>query len=66
MERAYNISADLGRVARTVVEKGVEGIKKFEVSLGEPIRPMLAERLGSPEEILEKLGGKCIAEYKYD
>ena len=66
VERAYNISADLGRVARAVVEKGVEGIKKFEVSLGEPIRPMLAERLGSPEEILEKLGGKCIAEYKYD
>jgi DNA ligase-1 len=27
---------------------------------------MLAERLSSPEEILEKLGGKCIAEYKYD
>jgi DNA ligase-1 len=32
----------------------------------EPIRPMLAERLASPEEILEKLGGKCVAEYKYD
>jgi DNA ligase-1 len=27
---------------------------------------MLAERLSTPEEILEKLGGKCIAEYKYD
>jgi DNA ligase-1 len=27
---------------------------------------MLAERLSSSEEILEKLGGKCIAEYKYD
>ncbi|MDH5437559.1 MAG: ATP-dependent DNA ligase [Candidatus Bathyarchaeota archaeon] len=66
VERAYNISADLGRVARAVVERGVEGIKKFEVSIGEPIRPMLAERLGSPTEILEKLGGKCIAEYKYD
>jgi len=33
---------------------------------GEPIRPMLAERLGSSEGILEKLGGRCIAEYKYD
>ena len=27
---------------------------------------MLAERLGVPEEILEKFGGKCVAEYKYD
>jgi len=66
LERSYNISSDLGRVAKTVAEKGIESIKLFEVSLGEPIRPMLAERLGSPTEILEKLGGKCIAEYKYD
>ena len=66
VERAYNISSDLGRVAKTVVEKGLVGIKKFEVAVGEPIRPMLAERLSSPEEILEKLGGKCVAEYKYD
>ena len=66
IERAYNISSDLGRVAKTVAEKGLEGIKKFHVSIGEPIRPMLAERLSTPEEILEKLGGKCVAEYKYD
>ena len=66
LERAYNISSDLGRVAKIIVEKGLEGIKKFEVSLGEPVRPMLAERLSSPEEVLEKLGGKCIAEFKYD
>jgi DNA ligase-1 len=66
IERAYNVSSDLGRVAKTVVEKGLKGIKKFQVLIGEPIRPMLAERLSTPEEILEKLGGKCIAEYKYD
>jgi DNA ligase 1 len=66
IERAYNISSDLGRVADIVVEKGIEGIKEFQVMVFEPIRPMLAERLGSPEEILEKFGGKCIAEYKYD
>jgi len=66
IERAYNISSDLGRVAKIVAEKGLEGIEKFQVLVFEPIRPMLAERLSSPEEILEKLGGKCIAEYKYD
>jgi DNA ligase-1 len=66
VERAYSISSDLGRVARVVAEKGLEGIKEFQVSVGEPIRPMLAERLSSAEEILEKLGGKCVAEYKYD
>ena len=66
LERAYNISSDLGRVAKVLVEEGLESIKKFHVTVGEPIRPMLAERLSSPEEILEKLGGKCAAEYKYD
>jgi DNA ligase-1 len=66
IERAYNISSDLGRVAKVVAEKGLEGIKKFQVIVFEPIRPMLAERLSSPEEILDKLSGKCIAEYKYD
>ena len=66
VERAYNICSDLGRVAKTVAERGLEGIKEFRVSINEPIRPMLAERLSSPEEILEKLSGKCAAEYKYD
>jgi DNA ligase 1 len=66
IERAYNISSDLGRVANVVAEKGLEGIEKFQVMVFEPIRPMLAERLGVPEEILEKFSGKCVAEYKYD
>ncbi len=66
IERAYNISSDLGRVANVVAESGLEGIKRFQVMVFEPIRPMLAERLGVPEEILEKFGGKCVAEYKYD
>ena len=66
LERAYNISSDLGTVAKTVAEKGLEAMKEFKVTVGNPIRPMLAERLGSPEEILEKLGNRCIAEFKYD
>jgi DNA ligase 1 len=65
-ERAYNISSDLGKVAKVVAEKGLEGVKSFQVEVFEPIRPMLAERLGVPEEILEKFSGKCVAEYKYD
>ncbi len=66
VERAYNISSDLGMVARVIASQGVEGVEYFKVSVGRPVRSMLAERLSSPEEILEKLGGECIAEYKYD
>jgi DNA ligase-1 len=66
LERAYNLSSDLGSVAETIAKKGIGGIKKFKVVVGKPIRPMLAERLPTGQEILEKLGGKGAAEYKLD
>jgi DNA ligase 1 len=66
IERAYNISSDLGDVATTLAEKGMEAILRFKVTVGKPVRPMLAERLPSAREILDKLGGRCAAEYKYD
>lgn len=66
LERAYNISSDLGAVAEAVTKRGLKAALKFQVSVGKPIRPMLAERLSSPEEILEKMGGRSACEYKYD
>ncbi|MCL2691164.1 MAG: ATP-dependent DNA ligase [Candidatus Bathyarchaeota archaeon] len=66
IERAYNICSDLGRVADILVREGLELVKSMQVMVFEPIRPMLAERLSSPEDILEKFNGKCLAEYKYD
>lgn len=66
LERAYNLSSDLSYVADVVAREGLDGIKKFKISLGRPIRAMLCERLPSAREILEKLGGEAAAEYKYD
>ncbi len=66
IERAYNLSSDLGDVAKTLAEFGLEGIKNYRVKVGRPIRMMLAQRLTSAEEILEKLGGKAACEWKYD
>ena len=66
LERAYNLSSDLGSVAETVTRDGLEGIRKFKISIGRPIRPMLCERLPNAESILEKMGGVGAAEYKYD
>ncbi|MDR7522489.1 MAG: ATP-dependent DNA ligase [Armatimonadota bacterium] len=66
LERAYNLTSDLGYVADTVASGGLAAIRRVHVVVGKPIRPMLAERLGDPHEILHKLGGRCIAEYKYD
>lgn len=66
VERAYNISSDIGLVSETLAKKGMEGVMKFQINLGNPIRPMLCERLTSSVDILTKLGRKGAAEYKYD
>jgi len=66
LERGYNLTSDLGYVAAAVAKGGLPAIRGIHAVVGKPIRPMLAERLGDPAEILAKLGGRCIAEYKYD
>lgn len=65
LEEAYNVSSDLGRVAEAVARDGTAGIKAFEVTLFSPIRPMLAERVRSEGEAIEKMG-PAAAEYKLD
>jgi len=66
LEQAYNRSSDLGYVAKALATGGISAIKSFRVTVGRPIRPMLAERLSDPNEILEKMNGRAAAEYKYD
>jgi DNA ligase 1 len=66
LERAYNICSDLGLVAATLVNDGLGAVEAMAVRAGNPVRPMLAQRLSEPGEILAKLGGTCAAEYKYD
>jgi DNA ligase 1 len=66
LERAYNICSDLGLVAATLVDGGPAAVERIQVRAGNPVRPMLAQRMSSPAEILAKLGGRCAAEYKYD
>jgi DNA ligase-1 len=66
LERAYNICSDLSLVAATLAGGGLEAVERMEVRAGNPVRPMLAQRMSEPAEILAKLGGVCAAEYKYD
>ncbi|MSV26502.1 MAG: ATP-dependent DNA ligase [Nitrosarchaeum sp.] len=66
LEHAYNVSSDLGKVAETIAKKGLAGIEEFKINLFNPIRPMLADRVKSEEEAIEKLGIKFAAEYKLD
>ena len=66
LELAYNVSSDLGKVAEVVSSEGLDGIKKFKAILFNPIRPMLAERVKSENEAIEKMGNEFAAEYKLD
>ncbi|MEM3977343.1 MAG: ATP-dependent DNA ligase, partial [Thermoplasmata archaeon] len=64
--RAYNIHPDLAFIALKLVNEGIEGVRNIKVTPGVPVRSMLAERLPTLDEILDKMGGKCAFEYKYD
>jgi DNA ligase-1 len=66
LERGYILTSDLGEVARTLAADGFGATGRLKMKAGVPVRSMLAERLGSVEEILEKMGGTAAFEYKYD
>lgn len=66
VERAFNVTSDLGLVGEVLCKDGMEGLARLHVTVGNPLRAMLAERLPSPEEILERMGGRAMFEYKYD
>ncbi len=66
LEKAYHVHPDLGHIARLLAERGRDALAELRVTPGIPIQPMLAERLSSSAEILGKLGGIAVCEYKYD
>jgi len=66
IEDAYNVSSDLGKVSEVIASEGLDGIKKFQISLFSPIRPMLADRIKSEEEAIKKMPTEFAAEYKLD
>ena len=66
IENAYNVSSDLGLVSEVAANDGKAGIEKFQISLFSPIRPMLAERVKSAEDVMKKMGDSFAVEYKLD
>lgn len=66
LERAYNLSGDLGLVAATLMKYGEDAVKGIGINIGRPVRPMLAERVPDIRGALEYMEDGCTAEYKYD
>ena len=70
LEGAYNKTADLGLIARTLwqysrLEDAQFAVEHLDIQVGKPIRPQLAERLPDPETIISKMV-VVDAQYKYD
>lgn len=65
LDRAFNLTSDLGLVAEIFCKEGLKGVEKIKPIPFSPIRPALAERLPDGATIIEKIG-KCVVEAKYD
>jgi DNA ligase-1 len=67
LEIAYNVSSDLGAVAKLLATKGLESVKLLQITLYKPVRPMLAERVSTADEALDRMNNSAAsAEYKLD
>jgi len=66
LENAYNVSSDMGRVSKILAKQGLEAVSAIKIELFIPIRPMLAERVQTSKEALEKVSGKAAVEFKLD
>jgi len=57
LEKVYQVLPDVGLLVREVKEKGAEkACKGVMPVVGIPVLPMLAQRLKSPAEMIEKMG----------
>jgi DNA ligase-1 len=66
LENAFNVSSDLGNIARILALGSIREVQSISISLFVPVRPMLAERAADSKEALSKIKGECLAEYKID
>ena len=66
LERAYNLCSDIGRVARTVADGGLEALEAIDIEVGHPIKMMAAQRVELLTDLFEKLPEGFAVEVKYD
>lgn len=66
LESAYNVSSDLGKVGKLLATGGLSAVESLKIQPFIPIRPMLAERVRTAEDILDKMNGVAAAEFKID
>ena len=69
VQRAYDMTNDFGKVAKTALEEGEEGLKKLKMEMFKPVKVMLAQKVEGMDEGYEKVAnedGVAALEFKYD
>ena len=66
IEAAYNITADIGALALRLKTRGLSSLTRLAATPGIPIRPSLAERLRTVEDVIVKAGPVVAVEPKLD
>ena len=66
LQYAFNVSADVGRVAKWLKTKGAAKLKTISAYPGIPIMPALAEREATLTKIMARMNGHALVEPKYD
>ncbi|MBU0615805.1 MAG: ATP-dependent DNA ligase [Nanoarchaeota archaeon] len=65
VQRAYDLTNDLGAVTEAAKD-GLKKLERLELSIGNPIKVMLALRVKDVKEGFERVGVPAQLEYKYD
>ena len=66
VQKAFDVTNDFSVVAETAKTKGIGGLNKMKLSVGIPIKVMLALKVDNVEEGFERCGRPAEVEYKYD
>nr|AGF93082.1 DNA ligase I, ATP-dependent Dnl1 [uncultured organism] len=66
IEHAYMLANDYGKVAKAAAKKGKKGLSQLDLTIGRPVRPMLAQRSDDIEDIIDRMGGEAAFETKLD
>ena len=66
LQRAYDITNDFGPVAEAAKKNGLKGLGKLSMSIGVPLKVMLALKVDDILESFERCGKPAEFEFKYD
>ena len=66
VERAYDLTNDFAPVAEAAKKHGIKGLEEMEMSIGVPLKVMLALKVEDIDEGFERCGKPADFEFKYD